>query len=418
MKILAIFSSPCGLNGAAKNLGFTVKSLVEANHKVHILCVAPDGASRFLEACGATVLFCPIPLGMNTSLLLERSAVPLRRIMVQNAKDIARFVVGFIQSCRLIKSLNPDILFSIDITLPQCALAGMLMRRKVVNQVQAELIRGRWGIRRRALIGLFSRCHLLFGITQKHLAPFRGRSRERGWTEVIPNTVGRPDTLLPPADAELLGLPAARLVIGYFGGVSRNNGFEFLLEVARDLVSHGRELILVLAGGFNRRFSSEWSDGQLSGAYRETRVLFETVKECGLIGHCRIVGERHDVLSLMSCCHMVVVPHRLPHFSRPIIEAFAAGTPVVASDDDFNRDVISDGQTGLLAEYGNKDQWIAKILKLSNETALARELARSAETVYRERFAPQPMAQRVVECYERVQQLPYRKKGVRPDHDE
>ena len=92
-------------------------------------------------------------------------------------------------------------------------------------------------------------------------------------------------------------------------------------------------------------------------------------------------------------------------FGIVLTEAFAAGLPVVASDIAGYRDVVTDGQDGLLVERGNATA-LAETLR---ELALAPgELARLAASAARtaERYAWPRVAAQVVDAYEDAMAVP------------
>lgn len=399
MVILAIFSSPCGLNGAAINLGFTVQVLTRRGHQVHVLCRRPDLASAHLEQCGARTVFFDLPLGMNTTLLLESQNPPPWKTALQNLKDILRVVVGVPLTWRLVKALRPDVVFLMDVVFPQCALAAFATRVPVVCEAQEQLIRGWFGLRRRLVTAILGRCDRIFGITPAHVAPFADRGRAAGTLTVIPNSVTLPKGW-QPAQSEALRDTTGRDVVLFCGGTNVNKGFMFALDVARELARRNPSRLLVFAGAFNRRYRSPHAAGTLPGSARETRYLFDYIRRHKLDDHVRVVGIRTDILDVMGASRVVLVPHRVPHFSRPIIEAFAVGTPVVASRDAFNADLIEDGKNGHLADYGNVGDWANGVEALLQSPQHAAALAGRARAVYRDRFSAEAVEPQLVELFE------------------
>lgn len=399
MNILAIFSSPCGLNGAAINLGLAVQALTQSGHTVHTLCRKRDEASTYLEQCGARTLFFNFPLGMNTTVLLESSRPRLSTTLLQNLKDIGRILAGFPLTLFLIRKLRPDLLFLMDITFPQCALAAFAMRLPVVCEVQAELIRGRFGLRRRWLAAILNRCDRMFGITPSHVAPFLEYGRSPATTLVIPNSVSTPASQ-PAGLPNVLRDTTTRDLILYTGGVTGYKGIDFVLPLIEQLSKQRPSVLLLLAGGFNKHYRSAYAQGTLSGAARETRLVFNFVKDHRLENHVRIIGERKDILTIMPHCRAVWAPHRLPHFSRPIIEAFAMKTPVVASLDTFNASLIENGVSGFLADFADTAAWMEASLKLLDDKSLAAQITEYAFAVYQSRFSPQTVEPKLVSCFE------------------
>ena len=70
--------------------------------------------------------------------------------------------------------------------------------------------------------------------------------------------------------------------------------------------------------------------------------------ELGLDQHVCFLGEVRDVPSLLARASLFVLPSLTEGISLTLLEAMAAGLPVVATAVGGNREVVSDGETGLL----------------------------------------------------------------------
>ena len=101
--------------------------------------------------------------------------------------------------------------------------------------------------------------------------------------------------------------------------------------------------------------------------------------------------ERADVLCAPSL--------RGESFGMVLTEAFAAGTPVVASDIAGYRDVVRDGVDGVLVPPGDAQALAEALRDLCEEPERRREMARAAARDV-ERFAWPHVAEQVMEAYE------------------
>jgi len=84
-------------------------------------------------------------------------------------------------------------------------------------------------------------------------------------------------------------------------------------------------------------------------------------------------------------------------FSRTIVEAYAAGVPVVASRIGALPEVVEEGVTGLLAEPGDADSWAGAVAALRDDE-LSLRLGEGAYRAWRERYTPE----RNLEMLERI----------------
>jgi len=101
--------------------------------------------------------------------------------------------------------------------------------------------------------------------------------------------------------------------------------------------------------------------------------------------------ERADVLCAPSL--------RGESFGMVLTEAFAAGTPVVASDIAGYRDVVRDGITGVLVAPGDAQALAETLRDLHDEPERRASMARSA-AADAERFAWPRVAAEVMDCYQ------------------
>ena len=75
---------------------------------------------------------------------------------------------------------------------------------------------------------------------------------------------------------------------------------------------------------------------------------------------------------------LLVLPSLAEGFGLVLIEAMAAGVPVVATDVPGIRDVVRNGETGLLVKAGDADSIVAAVTSLMNDLGLRQRLIASA----------------------------------------
>ena len=92
-------------------------------------------------------------------------------------------------------------------------------------------------------------------------------------------------------------------------------------------------------------------------------------------------------------------------FGMVLTEAFAAGTPVIASDIAGYRDVVRDGVDGVLVPRGDAQTLAEALRDLYDEPVRRAEMARAA-ALGAERFAWPRVAAQVMEAYEDAIAIP------------
>ncbi|MEY3266967.1 MAG: glycosyltransferase family 4 protein [Ilumatobacteraceae bacterium] len=88
-------------------------------------------------------------------------------------------------------------------------------------------------------------------------------------------------------------------------------------------------------------------------------------------------------------------------FGVVLLEAMAAGTPVVASDIDGYRNVATDSETAILVEPDNAQALAAALVRVVTDTRLAAHL-RTTGHEHASHFSMDALADRYVELYERA----------------
>lgn len=84
-----------------------------------------------------------------------------------------------------------------------------------------------------------------------------------------------------------------------------------------------------------------------------------------------------DLINYYNSADLFVFPSYIEIFSIALIEANAAGLPVVTSDATGCRDVIKDGYNGLLAEPGNCEMFAEKVLMLLENKELYNQICKN-----------------------------------------
>ena len=197
------------------------------------------------------------------------------------------------------------------------------------------------------------------------------------------------------------GLPAARLVVkpnfvdpdpgpgrgggGYalfVGRLSQEKGLETLLAA---WVALGAVMPLKIVG-----------DGPLAP------MVGEAVSRQGNI---EWLGRRplDEVYHLLGQAAALVFPSRCYEtFGRVIVEAFAKGTPVIASRLGAMADLIQDGRTGLLFEPGNVADLVRQVKRLLADSALLPSMRVAARSEYESRYTGTTNHEQLLAVYERA----------------
>jgi glycosyltransferase involved in cell wall biosynthesis len=183
------------------------------------------------------------------------------------------------------------------------------------------------------------------------------------------------------------GDPGALL---YAGSITEIKDLLTLLRAVERLrVSHSH-VHLRLAG----RATSESYD----------RAVRSFVSERGLETNVTFLGllDREQLLSEYARCSVVVLSSLQENAPIALIEGMAAGNPVVATRVGGVPDLVTDGETGLLAPAGDDGALAACLARLLDDDALRQRLGHQARREARERFAAHAVAQAYYALYRQV----------------
>lgn len=133
---------------------------------------------------------------------------------------------------------------------------------------------------------------------------------------------------------------------------------------------------------------------------QELEVL---TRHLGLSEHVEFLGKRKDIPQIMAASDVVVMSSIEPEaFGRVIIEAQAAGTPVVATSVGGIVEVVEHEKTGLLVLPKDIDAMAGAVLRVLNDKKLARDLVSAARRRLEEEFTLEKMAERTIRVYEEL----------------
>ena len=126
-------------------------------------------------------------------------------------------------------------------------------------------------------------------------------------------------------------------------------GFSLLIEVVAELRAELPDIQLVIIG-----------DGP------ERKMLDFKIKSLNLEKHVRLIGAvpKEVVQRYLCAADLFVLNTGYEGFSHQIIEATAAGVPVLTTKNGGNPEIINHGQNGWLVEYNNAPELQAAIRKL------------------------------------------------------
>jgi glycosyltransferase involved in cell wall biosynthesis len=131
------------------------------------------------------------------------------------------------------------------------------------------------------------------------------------------------------------------------------------------------------------------------------RTLEREVERLGLGTSVRLLGDRRDVPSLLARSDVFVLASRSEGLPLSILEAMAAGLPVVASSVGGVPELVVDGETGLLVPAGDPERLAGAVGRLLADAALRRRLGEAGRARVREHFDSDSVRRAHLDLYRR-----------------
>jgi glycosyltransferase involved in cell wall biosynthesis len=125
-------------------------------------------------------------------------------------------------------------------------------------------------------------------------------------------------------------------------------------------------------------------------------------RELGFDGSVTFEDRIADARPTIAGARALVLFSHAEGLSNALLEALAAGTPVIASDVAGNAELIRNGETGLLVPAGDEQSLAAGIDRLDGDDVLAERLSAAGRELVRARYDIDAVARRVHALYERV----------------
>jgi glycosyltransferase involved in cell wall biosynthesis len=99
---------------------------------------------------------------------------------------------------------------------------------------------------------------------------------------------------------------------------------------------------------------------------------------------------------------VLVSPNTSTHFSRPIIEAWACGKPIVATATEHIKILVEHGTNGLIVDIGNCSGMADAIVRLLHDAAFSRELGENGRSKAQREFGSGKNTRRIYDMCNKV----------------
>jgi glycosyltransferase involved in cell wall biosynthesis len=186
-----------------------------------------------------------------------------------------------------------------------------------------------------------------------------------------------------PADLrEELGVREDELLILSMARLAPDKGLEYLIEAAALLLRTERRFRIAIAG-----------DGEVRAQ------LEELAFNLGVSDRVRLLGFREDVSDLLAACDLVVLPSLREGLSIALLEAMAAGKPIVATSIGSHRELASQAEIAQLVPPADAPALCEAILRLTRNPALMARFGAKAQVLFKSQYTEERMLNTYKQLY-------------------
>ena len=194
---------------------------------------------------------------------------------------------------------------------------------------------------------------------------------------------------------EALWLPHHAPIVGNVAALVPHKGQKHLIEAAALVVRQVPDARFVVAG-----------EGELRAS------LERQIKEHNLEKHVFLLGFRTDVLALHKAFDIFVMSSVTEGLGTSVLDAMAAGKPVVGTTAGGIPEVVADGRTGLLVPPRDHEALASAIVRLLTDEPLRRNMGDAGRALARSRFSAERMVKDTLRVYQRVALHPHQEEAL------
>ncbi|RMF74120.1 MAG: glycosyltransferase [Acidobacteria bacterium] len=186
----------------------------------------------------------------------------------------------------------------------------------------------------------------------------------------------------------LLGLEPRDVVVGTIGSIKPVKGQRDLLEAMTPLLRARPELMLAIVGDAGSRYAAD---------------LRERIRAAGLGNRVVLPGVLRDVPDLLAAFDLFVLPSHSEGMSNALLEAMAAGRPIVATEVGGAAECLDGGAAGALVPARRPEALREAIAALLDSPARRAALGEAARRRAADEFSLDRMLARYEDLYRSVQ---------------
>ena len=180
-------------------------------------------------------------------------------------------------------------------------------------------------------------------------------------------------------------------VIGMVGRISAWKGQAFLVKAAIPVLRRNPNVRLVLVGG------------SVPGEARHKNNLTTLISQCGVGKQIIVEDFRFDIPAVLSAFDIFALPSIRPDpFPTVVLEAMAAGKPIVATNHGGVIEQVKDGATGYLVSPDNPVEMTVALEKLTSNVSLQKQMGKTGYDRVHKYFTVEKYVNNIQQLYRNI----------------
>ena len=179
-----------------------------------------------------------------------------------------------------------------------------------------------------------------------------------------------------------LGIHGSGPIIGLGVRLTEGKGINYLLQAMPDIIKKFTDITLVIVG-----------DGPAADKLKKQTV------ELGITRNVLFLGPRLDIPELLKVFDIYVLPSLSEGLPMVLLEAMAAGCPIVATNVGGIPTLIKHGDNGSMVEPKNPQALASEIIKLLSSQELRSQYSKKALETFQESYSADIMTRKYEQLY-------------------
>jgi L-malate glycosyltransferase len=348
------------------------------------------------------------PPGHFTELLAEEdvpvfplpaSYAGIRLDLRHTPAQVARMIGGAARLRRHVQGFDASIVHANSTRAGLMAAAGGSMSVPLVVHVRDWLPRSAMADAVRRLLA--ARADAIVANSEFTLRAFLAGTRFRKLAAAVPNPVDTerfdPRRYDTAGARDTLGLSASAHVLAMVAQITPWKAQDDAIRIHALLRSRGIESELLLVG--NPLFVGPQTYFDNTNYMRSLRTLAD---ERGVGNSVHFLGWHDDVPQILAASDVVLLPSWREPFGRAVAEAMSMAKPVVATSTGGTREILRDGQEGLVLSPRSPRRWAFEIEQLLGDAGRRSAMGAAGRRRAVAELAPAHHARRIRSVYSRL----------------